>query len=97
MRIRSGFAEAVEEVVEEDAEDGVDDAGDEEPRGEPGLRLREEEFLYHHDDALMHGKKYRGQREAGQGMLGVEARANRRGEIADHGFCDTEKADGGLA
>ena len=94
---RLRFAEAVEEVIEEDAEDGVDDAGDEETHGEPGLRLREEQFLYQHDNALMQGEKCGGQRESRERMLGVEARADGRGEIADHGFGDSEKADRSFA
>ena len=44
-------------MVEEDAKDGVDDAGDEETCGEPGLGLREQQFLYQHDDALVEGEK----------------------------------------
>lgn len=76
MRTQLRFAEAVEEVIEEDAKDGVDDAGDEETHGEPGLRLREEQFLYEHDDALMQGEKRGGQRETCQGMLGIEAGAD---------------------
>src|ERR1700740_3502539 len=94
MRTASRFAEAIQEVVEEDAEDGIDDAGDEETHGEPGLRLCEEEFLYQHNDALVEGEKRGGQRETCQGMLVVEARADGRGKITNHGLGDTEKADG---
>ena len=74
MRLR--FAEAVEQVVEEDAEDGVDDAGDEKARGEPGLRLREEQFLYEDNNSLMEREESGGQCEAGGGMFGIEPRAN---------------------
>lgn len=87
------FAEAVEEVVEEDGEDRVDEAGDAEAHGEPGLRLSEQQFLDEDDDALMKGEKGGGEREAGGGMLGIEARADGRSEIADDGFGDSEKPE----
>src|SRR5205809_4173597 len=91
------FAEAVEEVIEEDAEDGIDETGDAEAHGEPGLRLSEQQFLHEHDDSLMHCEERESEREARQRMLRIEPRANGRGKIADHGFCDSKKAQWSLA
>ena len=97
MRAQLRFAEAIEEVIEEDAKDGVDDAGDEETHGEPRLGLREEQFLYEHDDALMQDKKCGGQRESRERMLGIETRADGRGKITDHCFGDSEKTERSFA
>src|SRR5207249_1867544 len=91
------LAEVVEEVIEEDTEDGIDEAGDAETHGEPGLRLREQQFLHEHNDSLMDREERESEREARQRMLRIEPRANGRGKIADHGFRDSEKAERGFA
>src|SRR4030095_3402005 len=82
---------------EENAEEGVDQASDEKSHGEPGLRLGEEQLLDENDDALMQHEESSGEGEACCRVLGIEARADGGGKIANDGLGDAEEAERGFA
>src|SRR5580658_1209620 len=61
---------------------------------EPRFGLRKEQAPGQGDEALVKGKERDGQGEARRGMFRIEACADRRGQITDHGFRDAVKPEG---
>lgn len=87
-------AQAVEKGEEHHADSGGDERIQQKAKREHRHRASEQHALRDGQYDLMEMEKHEYEPKAGDGMLGIDSRANGRGNVAYARFCDAVHADG---
>jgi len=95
--VRSGrLAEFIEKGEEEDAEGGADERVNQEAESKKWRGMIEESALGDSEDGLMKMEEEKDESESAEGMLGVDAAADRGGDKSDDTLGDAVHADGAV-
>lgn len=83
------FAEMIQSGKKKNGNARIDERGDQQVNAEKLRILGEQQSSHQRPERLMNVKKKEHQNETTDGMLGIQARANRRSDIADESFRDS--------